>query len=412
MREKVSRSWVAGALFVALFFLWGGCFNTFGLFFMPLVKEFGATHASVSMLATLMLVVSGVIGPLAGSLLVRIGAKLVMGIGAAVAGLALVGISYSNSLTLSFIWYAVLGAGLGASTWLMASIVVTNWYKERPGTALGIITVGMESGGTLMALLAAYVIQHSGWRTAYMVLAAPIFLIVVPVIFLFIETAPEGPAAQPDDTAAVDDSMDLSAALRSPSFWLAGLALFGYGLGGSGAFVHLVPHLLKVGYSEKAAALALSGALAFPVVGKPTMGVLGDYFGARPMLAAGWAIFGLSILLLLDAQSTDVLILAIVLFGFTIATSVVLFPVVLAKAFGVTSIGKLLGWLFLFQTVGFALGPVALGKLYDLQGNYLEGYAISGMVLMVGALSILGCVRRDTVDSAPLHAGLATPKSQ
>ena len=140
------------------------------------------------------------------------------------------------------------------------------------------------------------------------------------------------------------------------------------------------------------------------------MGVLGDHFGARPMLAAGWAIFGLGNFLLLDAQSSEVLILAILLYGLTIATSVALFPVVLAKAFGVTSLGKLLGWLFLFQTIGFAVGPVLLGKLYDLQGNYMEGYAISGILVMIGALAILGCVRREPVASV-LHAELASPKS-
>ena len=109
MQKKVHRSWVAGALFIALFFLWGGCFNTFGLFFMPLVKEFGATHASVSLLPTLMLVVSGLIGPtrrLAAAS--GLAPRYVMGVGAAVAGLALVGISYSGSF--SVLVHLVLGA--------------------------------------------------------------------------------------------------------------------------------------------------------------------------------------------------------------------------------------------------------------------------------------------------------------
>jgi MFS family permease len=182
MRKKARRSWVAGALFLSLFFVFGGCYATFSIFFMPLVKEFEATHASVSLLPTLVLVVSGITGPVAGWLLKRIGAKLVMGVGAAVAGLALVGISYSGNFVALYVWYSVLGIGIGASTWLTASIVVTNWFKERPGTALGFITMGWDLGGMLLALLAAYEIQHSGWRTAYLILAAPILLIVVPII--------------------------------------------------------------------------------------------------------------------------------------------------------------------------------------------------------------------------------------
>jgi MFS family permease len=119
--------------------------------------------------------------------------------------------------------------------------VVTNWFKERPGTALGFITMGWDLGGMLLALLAAYMIRQSGWRTAYLILAAPIFLIVVPIIFLLVETAPADLTSQPDDTATADDSLDLSTAMRTSSFWLAGLALFCYGVGAIGSFVHLVP---------------------------------------------------------------------------------------------------------------------------------------------------------------------------
>ena len=69
--------------------------------------------------------------------------------------------------------------------------------------------------------------------------------------------------------------------------------------------MHLVPHPLRLGYSEKTAALALSAAIALIGVGKPTMGVLGDHFVPRPMLAAGWTIFGLGNFLLLDAHSSE-----------------------------------------------------------------------------------------------------------
>ena len=113
MPNNPRRLLVAAALFVSLFFVEGGCYLTFGLFFMPLVKEFHATHASVSLLSTLILVVSGLTGPLAGWMLKRIGAKLVMGIGAAVSALALVGISYSYSFAHLLIWYSVLGIGIG-----------------------------------------------------------------------------------------------------------------------------------------------------------------------------------------------------------------------------------------------------------------------------------------------------------
>jgi hypothetical protein len=34
-------------------------------------------------------------------------------------------------------WYVSLGIGLGGSTMVPASLVITNWFKERRGTVLG-----------------------------------------------------------------------------------------------------------------------------------------------------------------------------------------------------------------------------------------------------------------------------------
>jgi MFS family permease len=392
------RSWVvAGALFVSLFLLWGSCFNTFGVFFMPLVKEFRQTHASVALLSTIIVVFAGAIGPLAGWLLERFGPKPVMGVGALVSGCALVGISQAHSFSQILMWYVVLGAGLGASTWLLASIVITNWFKERPGTALGLITAGMELGGMLMTLLAAYVIQHGGWRRAYLVLAIPIFIIAVPVILRFVELSPEKFVRSKVELDRQEESLDLTQAVRTSSFWLAASALFAYGFGVGGSFVHLVPYLSNVGYAERRAALALSLALGLMVIGKPIMGMLGDHFGARQVLAAGWSVFGISTLLMLEARRPELLIMAVLLYGLTLATAVALLPVVLRETFGSQSLGTVMGWLIVFQTLGIAIGPVLSGRLFDLSNSYTMSFAISGVVVFVAAGLMAGVARRVAV---------------
>jgi MFS family permease len=398
--DSTRPSAVAAALFVSLFLLWGSCFNTFGVFFMPLVREFGKTHASVSLLSTIVVVLAGAMGPLAGWLLERVGAKLVMGVGATLAGVALIGIGQTHSFAHILVWYVILGVGLGASTWVPASIVITNWFTERPGTALGLITAGMELGGMLMTLLAAYVIQQDGWRRAYLVLAIPIFAIAVPLILRFVELAPERPVHREVKSGHQDGSLDFKHAVQTSSFWLAGSALFAYGFGVGGSFVHLVPYLIGVGYSEQRAALALSLALGLMVLGKPVMGILGDHFGARQMLSVGWLLFGISTLLMLEAQRLEVMCMAVLLYGLTLATAVALLPVVLKELFGQQSLGTVLGWLIVFQTFGLAVGPVFSGKLFDVSGGYTAAFAISGVVILIAAGLMSGVGRRDAVPAA------------
>ncbi len=391
---------VAAALFVSLFLLWGSCFNTFGVFFLPLVNEFHVTHASVSLLSTILVLLSGAIAPLSGWLLERVGTKLVMSAGALLAGVALLGISAADSFTRLALCYVVLGIGLGASTWLPASIVITNWYRSRPGTALGIITAGMELGGMLMTLLAAHEIQVAGWRIAYLILAIPIFVIVVPVILAVVELAPG--RDREADNQANGSGIAAAEAVRTISFWLAAAALFAYGLGVGGSFVHLVPYLGNAGYSEREASFALSLALGLMVVGKPVMGILGDRFGGRQTLTLGWIIFGGSTLMMLEARQVQLLVAAICLYGMTLATAIALLPVVLKDLFGLRSLGTLMGWLILFQTLGVAVGPILSGRLFDLTGGYTESFAISGGLIFIAAAAMFSCDRRATQQD--LHA--------
>ena len=119
---------IAGALFISLFLLWGSCYNTFGVFFTPLLKEFKETHASVSLLATAIVLTTGLTAPLAGWLIKLIDVRVVMGLGATLAGISLLAISRAETFGQVLIGYLLLGVGLGGSTMVPATLVITNWF--------------------------------------------------------------------------------------------------------------------------------------------------------------------------------------------------------------------------------------------------------------------------------------------
>jgi MFS family permease len=294
-QAKVARR-IAGALFVTLFFLWGSGYNTFGVFFTPLLKEFHGTHASISLCATAIVLFTGAAAPIAGWLIKLVDVRIVMGAGATLAGVSLFGISRASSFNYLLGWYVLLGVGLGGSTMVPASLILTNWFKERRGTVLGVATAGMELGGVIMTLLSARLISTNGWCTAYVVLALPVFLIVLPLVIIVIRARPKsfgaefadgesGPPVSPNLLIAPQEGLEVREAFRKRSFWLLGLAQFCFGLGVAGALIHLVPLMLKAGYSAASAALALSSVHALITVGKPTMGAVGDSVGARKALA-------------------------------------------------------------------------------------------------------------------------------
>src|SRR5712691_4883278 len=236
MTEQARQArFIAGALFVTLFLLWGSCYNTFGVFFTPLLKEFHGTHASICRCATAIVLFTGAAAPLAGWLIKLVDVRIVMGLGATLAGVSLIGISSATSFSHLLGWYVLLGMGLGGSTMVPASLVITNWFKERRGTVLGVATAGMELGGVIMTLLSARLISTNGWRTAYVVLALPVFLIVLPLIIMVIRARPGNPGARviEDETRPTvttkpliepEEGLEVREAFRKRSFWLLGLA--------------------------------------------------------------------------------------------------------------------------------------------------------------------------------------------
>jgi MFS family permease len=392
---------IAGALFVTLFLLWGSCYNTFGVFFTPLLKEFHGTHASISLCATAIVLFTGAGAPLAGWLVKLVDVRIVMGLGATLAGISLLGISSATSFSHLLTWYVSLGIGLGGSTMVPASLVITNWFTERRGTVLGVATAGMELGGVIMTLLSAHLITTSGWRTAYVVLAVPIFVIALPLIVIVVKTRPETKAPEGVDAPIpLEDGLEVREAFRRRSFWLLGLAQLLFGIGAGGALVHMVPLMLKAGYAAATGALALSSVHALITVGKPTMGVLGDYIGARKALSAALAVCALGTLLMGDASQGPILVLGILFYGFMLATPVALVPVTVLDIAGPRSLGPLFGLLFFIQTVGAAIGPVIVGRMFDVSGGYMAGYALSAAIFFGAAISVLGCV--ETYALAPV----------
>jgi hypothetical protein len=70
MQDRDRQAWVVAiALFIGLFFLWGGGYNTAPVFVGALLKAFGWSHARVAWVPGVLSLSVGVTGPIAGWLL-------------------------------------------------------------------------------------------------------------------------------------------------------------------------------------------------------------------------------------------------------------------------------------------------------------------------------------------------------
>ncbi len=71
------------------------------------------------------------------------------------------------------------------------------------------------------------------------------------------------------------------------------------------------------------------------------------------------------------------LIAATVIFGVTVGNLLMMQPLMLAEAFGLKAYGRIYSFNQLFMTAGVAVGPAAVGLLYE----WLGGYGVAFLVM-------------------------------
>ncbi len=394
MKKEERQAWIiAVSLFISLFFLWGGGYNTAPIFLAALLKAFGWSHGRVSWITGGLSLAIGVSAPIAGWLLDRIEARFVMGTGALIAVIGLFCASHSNGFEPLLLSVIMVGAGLGASTWLASATVIANWFPERRGMALGIVTAGMEAGGMVMTYLVGSTIAAHGWRAGYFIVAVPGLLIVVPLLLIFVRTRPAGAASQSmSERADALPGYEVHEALRTRAFWMLVIAQLSYGLAVGGTFHHLVAYLEGLSYTLHSATLVVRIVLGMAAVGKAAMGALGDRIGGKNALAISFAMIASGVIILLNARQPAMLVAWLIVVGIAGAAPVALVPMVTAETLGLKRFGTLFGWLGTVVTFGLFVGPLLVGWMTDLTGSYTTPFELCAVICVIGSVASFLCV--------------------
>jgi len=102
--------------------------------------------------------------PLMGWLTDRIGGRKVISFFCLFLGGGTFLMSKADGLTLSVIFYSIVGIG-AAATWVPIVTLIQNWFGEkRRGLALGILSPSYEIGFGLMGLILPVIVFEYHWR--------------------------------------------------------------------------------------------------------------------------------------------------------------------------------------------------------------------------------------------------------
>ena len=331
-----------------------------------------------------------------------------MVIGCIILGGGLLIYSQATAPTFVYLAHALLGTSLGFVGVLVCTVLVSNWFTKRRGTALGIVLTGTSFGGVLIPLVATPLIQNYGWRTAMILISLIIWIILLPAAIFLVKNRPSDIGEVPDGGAmseppvnadghrfaaenqrpTTDDrhleGLTLGEALRTPIFWIFSLcaAFIFYAIFVVSQQLNLYLQGSRIGFTAQQASFVQSLLFALSVIGKFLFGFLSDKFPpTRVMLVSATTMF-LATLVFLFFNDQTVYLFAI-FFGLNYGGTFVLLQLLVADYFGLKEYGKILGVITVIETISGAAGTIITGRIADANGSdYTQ--AFYGMIVVTG----------------------------
>src|SRR6266480_4215214 len=182
--------------FLALFSIVGLALYGLPFFYDFMVREFGWSRAQVtSGNALSKLLVGPLFGFFAGWVVDRFGPRRLMIAGVLMAGIALIGLGSMSALWMFYFFYLFNALGYVCGGPLPNQVLLSQWFNESRGKAMGFAYLGIGIGGAIVPLLSHWLTGQFGWRGALRVVGILIIVLALPLIF-FVKESPEGRPAK------------------------------------------------------------------------------------------------------------------------------------------------------------------------------------------------------------------------
>jgi len=368
-----------------------GIYISFGVFFNPLMTEFGWSRAVISGASSFAFFISGLFAIYVGRFNDKFGPKLILVISAIFLGTGCILMSGLNSIWKLYLFFGfIFGIGL-SSIDVIALSTIARWFPDSRGFMTGITKVGTGAGQFIFPLMTSSLITAYGWRHAYLVLGI-IALISLTVIAKLIKRNPEETSSlnkpKEEDTSHLPEVINLSfsQASKTVQLWII---CFIYMIIVSclmSILIHIVPHSRDIGISAHKAAGVLSAIGGVSMLGRFISGIIIDRIGSKRSMVFSILILILGLSWLQTSDNLWKMYVFACIYGFAHGGFFTVISPIIAEFFGTESHGAIFGMVIFFGTSGGALGPIITGYIFDLSGSY----TVSFWLLLT--MSILGLI--------------------
>lgn len=364
-----------------------GAMFSLAVFLEPMSTATGWSRAGISSAMTLnfLAMAAGNFGWGAAS--DRFGPRIVVLIGAAVLGLALVLASRAQSLLTFQLTYGVL-VGISASAFFAPMIAATTgWFETQRSLAVSLVSLGIGVAPMTMSPLVAWLLSTHDWRTAMLIVGIIAWIVLIPTAFMVRRPpALSAAAAETMQTESAGTIGTVGKAFRSPQFIVLALTFFACCAAHSGPIFHMVSYAIFCGVGPLAAVSIYSVEGVGGLGGRVLLGVLADRLGVKPVLIAGLLVQALAIGAYIYVRELQEFYALALIFGAAYGGVMPLYAVLAREYFGQAIMGTVFGAVTMVSSIGMAAGPLVGGWLYDTYGAYTWLFAGS-LAVGLGAVA-------------------------
>jgi MFS family permease len=391
------RGWLAVvAAMLSQMLAYGVVLGSFSFWVADWAADFHTSKANIMYAITITYLVAAIASPVVGMALQSWPARFVV-----VLGILLFSLGYVLLAMAQSVWHFILIYSIGmGGAWALcgpvsAQALVSKWFIQKQGLALGIAFTGSAIGGMIMPPLIAHLLATLSWRTVSLSVGL-LGVAVAPVVWLLIQE-PGGVSSRSsaNNVARLPSVIHgITVALVRTDFWIIVLAFLPICVAFQAVGANFSLLMQDTGIAAQRASFYL-GFMGFcTIIFKPIIGRLADAVDNRKLLFIGTLIIGTGYLITFTAEqpSNTRLVVGSVLMSTAPAFFFPLQGTIVSRYLGRESFASIVGALNFFFLIG-ALGPLLAALTRDRFGTYLPFILAAAVIPAIASLPLLSLKR-------------------
>ncbi|MQF69243.1 MFS transporter [SAR202 cluster bacterium AD-804-J14_MRT_500m] len=375
----------------------------------PILRNsFGWTASQMSWAFAVTRIEGGLLGPVEGFLIERVGPRRMVFIGLTILGTGFLMFSQINELWQLYGSFFVMSIGAALGGWLPMMTVMNAWFVRKKAVAMSIVMEGFAIGGIILPVIYAWLIggtdpmvsERLGWRMTAVGVGVVILILAFPMSRL-IHNRPEDIGLKPDGKSTyqrpdmrsnnpkVSESikeLDFTwqQAIRTRNFWLISI---GHACS-SIVFVSLTVHI-GILFDDRGFSLQSIGFIvATMAIANAVFLFIGAYIGDRVPIRIATFMFSAiqmaAVVVLVVSETLPMAFLFALLLGMGFGGRTPLTSAIRGVYFGRRAFAAIMGISQVPMNILLFAMPLFAGYMRDATGTYDTAF------LIIGTISILG----------------------